>query len=422
MNKMKERVKVRKKLGKASVISAEEYESFSVDSKLEIIRALIPLGLTELSRQLDAEVTALAGPRHSREGEYSRFGSNPGSVKLGGQRQPIRVPRLRHREQGEKPLETWQSMQQDEDGEVNEGLLKRVLYGISCRDYEAATDAIPGAIGLSKSSVSREFKEASRAQLKAFQERSLAELDVVALLIDGKSFGNDLMVIVLGVTLDGRKIPLGFAQSATENENAMSQLLLGLIDRGLRTEQGLLVIVDGSKGLRSAIKRVLGRSALVQRCQWHKRENVVSYLAKNEQAWWRKRLQQAYERPTYEEAKKALLALQKELADINQSAATSLEEGLEETLTLHRLKLFSVLGKSLKTTNALESLNALIELRCGRVTRWVNSDQRARWLATALLDAEPRMKRIRDHERLPKLREALIRELNLSESAGIENT
>lgn len=421
MNKMKERIKVRKKLGKANVVSAQEYESLSVDGKVELIRALIPLGLKELSRQLDAEVTALAGSRHSREGEYSRFGSNPGSVKLGGQRQPIRVPRLRHNEQGEKPLQTWQSIQKEEDGEVNEGLLKRVLYGISCRNYEAATDAIPGAIGLSKSSVSREFKEASRAQLKAFQERSLAELDLVALLIDGKSFGNELMVITLGVTLDGRKIPLGFAQSAVETEKAMSQLLLGLVDRGLKTTQGLLVIIDGSKGLRSAIKRVLGQSALVQRCQWHKRENVVSYLAKNEQAWWRKRLQQAYERPTYAEAKKALLALHKELKDINQSAAASLEEGLEETLTLHRLKLFSVLGKSLKTTNALESLNSLIELRCGRVTRWVNSEQRERWLATALLDAEPRMKRIRDHQQLPNLRAALIRELNLSNNAGIEN-
>lgn len=414
MSRMKERTKVRKQLGKASVITAQEYEAFPLNSKVEIIRALIPLGLMEIGRQLEAEVTALAGPHHSREETYSRFGSNPGSLKLGGQRHPLRVPRLRHPEQGEKSLQSWQSIKQDETGEVNEGLLKRVLYGISCRDYEAAADAIPGAIGMSKSSVSREFKEASSAQLKAFQERSLVDLDVVALFIDGKSFGNELMVLTLGVTLDGRKIPLSFAQSATENEKAMSQLLLNLVDRGLRTDQGMLVIVDGSKGLRSAIKRVFGKTARVQRCQWHKRENVVGYLPKGEQAWWRKRLQQAYERPTYEEAKNALLALHQELTEINQSAAASLEEGLEETLTLHRLKLFAVLGQSLKTTNALESLNALVELRCGRVSRWVNSNQRARWLATALLDAEPRMNRIRDHRQLPKLRAALIRELNLS--------
>lgn len=411
MSRMKERTKVRKTLGKASVITAQEYDSFPLNSKVEIIRALIPLGLMEIGRQLEAEVTAMAGPPHSRKEAYSRFGSNPGTIKLGGQRQPIRVPRLRHDDEGEQPLQTWQSVKQNEDGEVNEGLLKRVLYGISCRDYESAAEAIPGAIGMSKSSVSREFKEASSAQLKAFQERSLADLDIVALFIDGKSFGNELMVLTLGVTLDGRKIPLGFAQSATENEKAMSQLLLNLVDRGLRTEQGLLVIVDGSKGLRSAIKRVFGKKALVQRCQWHKRENGVSYLAKDEQAWWRKRLQQAYERPTYAEAKQALLALHQELAEINQSAAASLEEGLEETLTLHRLKLFAVLGKSFKTTNALESLNAMVEQRCGRVSRWVNANQRARWLATVLLDAEPRMNRIRDHRQLPKLRTALIHEL-----------
>ncbi len=152
---------------------------------------------------------------------------------------------------------------------------------------------------------------------------------------------------------------------------------------------------------------------LVQRCQWHKRENVVSHLPKGEQASWRRRLQWAYQRPTYAEASAALTRLQTELEDRNQSAARSLAEGLEETLTLHRLGVFALVGLSFKTTNCLESINALVEERCAKVDRWTNSNQRQRWLATALLDIEPRLRRVKGYRHLPKLREALQRALQL---------
>ena len=153
--------------------------------------------------------------------------------------------------------------------------------------------------------------------------------------------------------------------------------------------------------------------ALVQRCQWHKRENVVSYLAKNEQAMWRQRLQRAYNRPDYAEALGALETLHGELDERNQSAADSLAEGLDETLTLHRLGVYGVLGRSLKTTNCLESVNALVEERCAKVDHWQSSSQRHRWLATALLDIEPRLRRIRGYRHLPTLRDALKRELKI---------
>ena len=165
------------------------------------------------------------------------------------------------------------------------------------------------------------------------------------------------------------------------------------------------------------MKRAFGDQAAVQRCQWHKRENVVSYLPKREQALFRKRLQHAYDRPTYQEARAALQALHQELDQRNLSAvsaAASLAEGLEETLTLHRLGVYGLIGRSLKTTNCLESVNSLIEERCGKVDAWKNSNQRHRWLATALLDIEPRLNRVRGFRHLPGLRQALIRELNIN--------
>ena len=209
-------------------------------------------------------------------------------------------------------------------------MLLHVLYGLSCRNYQAAAEAVPGAIGLSASSVSRQFVEASAQRLREFQERDLSELDLVALWLDGKSFAEDLMVVAVGLTLDGRKVPVGFVQTGTENERVLTAFLKRLVDRGLQIDAGVLVVIDGSKGLRSGVQQALGDKALVQRCQWHKRENVVSYLPKSEQPQMRKRLQRAYEQPTYEHAHQSLLDIVGELEVRNRSAAQSLKEGLEE--------------------------------------------------------------------------------------------
>ena len=326
---------------------------------------------------------------------------------------PIRVPRVRSVAGTELPLRSYEALRGE--GAVNDLLLKRVLYGISCRNYEAAAEAIPGAIGLSGSTVSRSFIEASAAKLRELQERDLAAEDVVAVVLDGKTFADATMVIALGITLSGEKRCLGFVETDTENERVLTLFLRSLVERGLDLSQGVcvLVILDGGKGLRSAVRKAFRHGALVQRCQWHKRENVVSHLAKSEQAVWRQRLQRAYNRPEYDEALTALETLHGELDDRNQSAAGSLTEGLDETLTLHRLGLYGVLGRSLKTTNGLESVNALVEERCAKVDHWQNSSQRHRWLATALLDIEPRLRKLMGYRHLPKLRAALKRELKI---------
>ena len=410
-------VRKRKKgrtLGPVNIIQREDYTDLELDTKVELIRSLIPLGLMHVQEVLDQEVTALAGERYARKDASvggRRHGTNPGTVGLAGQRVPIRVPRMRSVAGSEIPLRSYEALRGD--GEVNDLLLTRVLYGISCRNYEAAAETIPGAIGLSGSTVSRGFIQASTAKLREFQERDLSSEDVVAVVLDGKTFADAVMVIAVGITISGEKRFLGFVETDTENERVLTPFLRSLVERGLDLAQGVLVILDGGKGLRSAVRKAFRHRALVQRCQWHKRENVVRYLAKNEQPVWRQRLQRAYNRPAYDEAVGALEKLQGELDDRNQSAAGSLAEGLAETLTLHRLGLYGVLGRSLKTTNGLESVNALVEERCAKVDHWQNSSQRHRWLATALLDIEPRLRKVMGYRHLPTLRAALMRELKI---------
>jgi transposase-like protein len=401
------------RIGEASSMTFEEYAGMAVDTQAELIRALVPLGLLEIGRQLDEEVRRLAGRRYQHgDGEAGvyRHGRNPGSVVLGGQRIPIRVPRVRGPE-GEIALKSYERFQRPVD--PDDLLLRRVLWGLSCRNYREAAGAVPGAIGLSASTVSRQFIEASAQQLKDFQERDLSELDVLVVFLDGKTFAEDQMILALGVLENGEKRILGFAQTDTENERVVSGFLRGLLARGLDRSKGLLFVIDGSKGLRAAIREVFKDFAVVQRCQWHKRENVVSYLPKTEQASWRRRLQHAYERPTLAEATKDLNKIHRDLSEINESAAASLLEGLDETLTLHKLGIFALLGRALKTTNCIESVNALAETRCGKVDRWKNSNQKHRWFATALLDIEPRLRRLKGYRQLRQLREALAEQLNL---------
>lgn len=382
-------------------------------SLVALIQALIPLGLQAVGDVLEAEVTDLAGERYSRTGGqpgYVRWCQQRGSVYLLDQKLPITYRRVRNRFRNvEVAVPTYQAL--GEPRAADAGLFRKVLHGLSCRRYEACAEAVPEAFGLSASSVSRRFMRASAQQLRKLSERRLEQDEVVVLVLDGKTFADDSMVLALGGTRQGEKKILGFVQTATENEPVCAAFLRDLVTRGLRTDQGLLCVIDGAKGLRKAIQTVFGRQAVVQRCQWHKRENVVRYLPKGQQAPWRRRVQQAYERPTYTDARAAVLRLRQELRTINLSAVASLDEGLEETLTLHRLGLFGTLGRSLKTTNCLESLNAQLGQLTDKVDRWRTSDQKHRWVASAVLAIEPRLRRIKGYRHLTQLHEALQRDI-----------
>lgn len=405
---------------KPKLTKQERLLTGDIQTKVALIQALIPVGLNAVAEELEDEVKRLAGEKYSRsEGKpgHYRWGSQPGSVYLSDQKVGVSVPRVRNTVRNEEvSLESYHLLQQPRN--TDEGVLRRILLGLSCRNYEGCAEAVPEAFGLSASTVSRRFIKASSRKLKELMERDLSGYDLVALFIDGKSFAEDEMIIALGVTIGGEKIVLGFVQAGTENETVVKDFLNTLIERGVNIEQGVLCVVDGSKGLRSGIRKVFRDKALIQRCQWHKRENVVDYLPKSQRATWRKKLQRAYEKPSYEEAKAALNRLKGELKLLNQSALASLEEGFEETLTLHRLGLFPQLGISLKTTNCIESLMALVDGYTGKVDYWKNSSQKQRWVATALLEIEPRLHRIKGYRRLPELRTALKHQLHLLKEAA----
>jgi putative transposase len=386
----------------------------TTNGRLELIRALIPLGLKAVHDELGAELERLTGTKHRHDEKLNRWGRQPGSVYLGEEKFRIEVPRVRDlRKNTEIPLETYAALQKP--GSVDERVMKKILLGLSARRYEETARNVPEAFGLSASSVSRKTVRASARKLRELSERRLEGEDFVAIFIDGKNFSDDGIVLAVGITVEGEKRILGIIETATENGKVVSEFFNQLLDRGLTFSNGLLFVVDGSKGLLTAIAKTFAGHALIQRCQWHKRENVVSYLAKGDQGKFRRKLQAAYEKPTYAEAFAALESIRKELLGINRSAAASLEEGLEETLTLHRLGLFEKLGTSFKTTNVIESIQARLGQYTDKVDYWKNSDQKHRWVAAALSDLEPRLRRVKGMRHLALLRE------RIQEVLGIEN-
>lgn len=413
MNTIAKREKKDKQVSKRRTVQTEDSKEWGdINAKVALIQALIPLGLKAVAEALEEEVLALVGERYQRAGRrpgYARWTAQRGWIYMGDQKLSIRVPRIRdQRAKTEVPLQTYRKLQEPQG--MDEGLLRRVLVGLSCGRYEECAEAIPEAFGLSRSSVSRRFIQASARKLRTLMERDLSSLDLVALFLDGKSLAGDAMVVAVGVTLEGRKVILGFVQTATENERTITEFLQGLLARGLRTEPGLLCVMDGAKGLRAAVRAVLGDTVAVQRCQWHKRENVVGYLPKARQPEMRRLLQEAYQQQTYKTAKTRLGKIRQALYQENPSAAASLDEGLEETLTLHRLGVAQSLTRSFSTTNVLESINAQLGRLTRNVTRWHNGIQKHRWIASALLDIEPRLRKVKGCRALPQLRAALQKE------------
>lgn len=405
----------KKLIGPAKDVNFDDFDKLALEERVALIQELIPLGLMAVARELSREVEELVGARYARAEEDSkprRFGYNEGTVRLGGRIVPIKVPRVRD-DRGEIPLRSYQALHSNPELD-SQSVLRKVISGVSIRDVEGILPESSGSIGASRSSISRRVVSATASKLKDFQSRSLSNFPIVAVFIDGTAFGDDQMIIALGIGLDGTKRVLGFVQAGTENNAPVADMLRDCVSRGLKCPHGLLAIVDGSKGIRRAVIDVFGKSVLIQRCQWHKRENVAGYMAKAEQAAIKKRMQHAYERPIYDEAMAILKDLADQLSRSNISARKSLEEGLEETLTLHKMDMFRLFGTSMKTTNCIESLNARIKDYCSNVKRWKNSRHKHRWLATAIIDIEPGFNRIQGYAELPRLCAALEKRLKLT--------
>ena len=378
-----------------------------VSQHMEIVRIVI-------NSILEGEVSKLAGEKYDRNkpngGRYDRWGVNPGSVKIGGQKLKISVPRVYDKEENcNQSLETYEKLQELPEQDLT--LVKQVLHGISTRDYKGVIARLTDSFGDSASSVSRQFQEKTKKALEKFESRKFHNHHFVALFIDGKQLAGDQMVIVLGVTEQGYKIPLGVVQTHTENATSIGNLLKELVERGLQYENGILCVIDGAKGLKKAVEDVFGKAAIIQRCQWHKRENVISYLSEEDKEKYRRKLQKAYNEDTYQAAKEQLKEIHGELQVLNRGAAKSLQEGLEETLTLHRLRIFSVIGRSFKTTNCIESVNSCLGKYIGRVKNWSSSEMRFRWVTSGLMEIEKKMQRIFNYKKIPKLKAALKREV-----------
>lgn len=389
-----------------------------VEIQFELFRHHIELSKLLINQLLQDEVEQKAGEKYTRakpfDGRFSRWGYNPGSVRIGEEKVKMEIPRLYDNKTEETVgLENYQKLKEIEL--PSQQLLKKIILGLSEHDYKTVTQQAIESFGLSQSSVSRAFMEQSSKLLEDFEKRDLSHYDFVALVIDGKHLLKEQVVIALGVTHTGDKIPLGFIQTTTENSIAVKGLLKNLIERNFQFTEGLLAILDGAKGLAKAIKETFGEYVVIQRCQWHKRENVVSYLKEEDEIHYRGKLQRAYLEPEYNAAKNKLLEIRDELKKINRSAANSLEEGLEETLTIHRLGLIEELGKSLTTTNIIENLNSQLNKYVGRIKRWVNPEMQARWVATALVEVEQKMRRINNYKKLNLLRIALKSELKLEQ-------
>ena len=392
------------------------YQNQTMETQISLFGNFLEVAKLLSNQILEDEVKEKAGERYCREkpseGRYSRWGSNPGSVRIGEEKVKIKVPRI-HDNQSlitESP-ESYQKLRSIEL--PSESLMKKIILGLSQHDYQEVVKMGIESFGLSQSTVSKAFIEESTKALEEFEKRDLGLYDFIALVIDGKYLSKENTVIALGITMRGEKIPLGFIQTTTENSKAVKGLLKDLLKRNFKYTQGILTLLDGSKGLRKAIDETFGKYALVQRCQWHKRENVISYLTREQQDQYRGKLQRAYGEPDYQTAKSKLKEIKIELMKINRSAARSLEEGLEETLTLHRLGLVEQLGRSFTTTNLIENLNSQLKKYIGRVKNWMNSDMRSRWMATALLQIERRMRKVNNYEKLHLLRTALKSELKI---------
>jgi transposase-like protein len=354
---------------------------------------------------LDDEVERRAGPRYARRGPGPyRWGQQQGHLVFGGQKLPLRRPRLR--EDGkETELESYALLSAAR--RLQAPVLSLILAGLSTRNYERAVDGFVESYGIQRSSVSRHFVAASAKQLAELCERPLGELKLVAIVLDGKEYTQGTVIVGLGIDEEGHKHVLGLWDGATENAVVVQALLGDLERRGLDMQRRYLFVLDGSKALAKAVRAKFGAGALIQRCQLHKRRNVKAHLPEKWQGQAEQRLKAAYGMRQYEEARQELGKTVEWLRTIHEGAARSLEEGLEETLTLHKLGVPELLRKTLSSTNVIESCFSHVQHQARNVKRWRNAEMVRRWTGAALLAAEKKFRRIRGHKSLPLLLQAL---------------
>ncbi len=355
------------------------------------------------------------------ERAHERGGTTATSVMMGGQRLPIRRPRVLPVDEnggraGEAGLASYDVFAQGDL--LSRVAVERMLAGVATRGSERAADPIgaknrQAATSTSKSSVSRRFVSGTKKALDELLGRDLSGLDVAVLMIDGVDFAGQMCVVALVVTADGTKVPLGLRLGDTENATVVNALLADLIDRGLDASGGLLVVIDGAKALASAVRSVFGDLALIQRCQVHKRRNVKGHLPKKLRDDIDARLRGAFADPDPHSGMHKARRLGTELDKTHPDADGSLRESLEEMFTVRSLGLDGTLARTLTCTNMIESMISICRTTSHNVKRWRNDgDTRRRWAAAGMLEAEGKSRRLRGHRQMPQLIAALNRHPN----------
>jgi len=389
-------------------------------------RFCLTAGLSALSQMMEQDVAELCGPRYGhKDGKAGhRWGKTPGKIDFHGGKVSLERPRVRSREGREMALPTWEAAQSEDL--LGRWALNLMLINVSTRRYgravrlpEGDIPAVSGA-GVSKSAVSRRFVALSAAQMKQWMAADLSKLDLLAIQIDGIHIENDLVLLAaVGIDGDGVKHPLGVLEGATENAAVVQALLDNLVERGLDPKVCRLFIIDGSKALKKAIRRTFGKHTPIQRCQVHKGRNIMERLPKHLHASVRRTLRQAWELDDAVKAEQLIRNLARRLEPIAPGVSATILEGMDELLTVVRLKLPLQLRRSLACTNIIENMMGSIRRVCRNVKHWRDAPMALRWTGAAMQEAAKGFRRLKAHKQLPVLRERLaeLQEQNASNTA-----
>ena len=380
-----------------------------LDAKQGLLALSVGVGLGVLHELLEVEVEEVVGPRgkHNPDRVAVRHGRENGEITLGGRRVSVRRPRMRTPD-GAREIESQTYAHFASRDPLSGLILEQMLARVSTRRFKRTREPVGERVSeeersTSKSAVSRAFISRTRDQLKALMSRDLSDLRIAVVMIDGVDFKGRTNVVALGITTDGEKLALGLWEGSTENATIAQSLLSDLVDRGLDVEQGVLVVIDGAKALRKAVRVVLGEHTPVQRCIRHKERNVLDHLPEEDREIVKRRLQAAWATKTHSSALRKLRLLAGELAHTHPGASNSLTEGLEETITVIRLGARWPLRRTLMSTNPCESMIECIRRISSNVKNWQNGDMALRWTAAGMLEAEHQFNRVHGHAQLAEL-------------------
>jgi putative transposase len=387
-------------------------EDIAATMREGLLAMAVGAGLGVMDALMDESVTELCGPkgRHQPDRGAVRHGTEAGSVALGGRRVPVRRPRVRATDgSGELPVAAYELFNNSDL--LGEMAMAKMLAKLSTRRYRAGLEPVGVAVeakatSTSKSAVSRRFVAATETALAQLLGRDLSGLDLVALMVDGVHFGEHLCVVALGIGIDGTKHPLAVVEGSTENTTVVTDLLVGLRDRGLDVTRPILAVLDGAKALAAGVRAVFDQPILA-RCQLHKVRNVKAKLPDRLAATVTAKMHAAYRMNSALEAQAALEELARQLERSHPGAAGSLREGLEETLTVMRLGVPPTLARTLRSTNCVESMIEICRDHSSNVKNWRDGQMALRWCAAGMAEAAKQFRRVNGHLHLPTLRRAL---------------